>query len=61
MNQLKSGNMKLIEILRKAQDREKATTDIFDADVDIKIVNGKKYIEFDYDGSQRIVELGDVE
>lgn len=53
--------MKLIEILRKAQNREKATTDIFDAEVDIKIIDGKKYIEFDYDGLQRIVELGDVE
>ena len=56
-----SGNMKLIEILRKAQNKEKATTDIFDAEVDIKIIDGKKYIEFNYDGSQRIVELGDVE
>ena len=49
--------MKLIEILRKAQYKERATADIFDAEVDVKIIEGKKYIEFDLDGSKRIVQL----
>lgn len=49
--------MKLIEICRKAQNREKCNTDIFDAEIDIMIKNDKKYIEFDFDGVKRIVEL----
>ena len=50
--------MKLVDIMKVAQNKHMCSSiDILDAEIDIRINEDRKYIEFDLDGLKEVVEL----
>lgn len=50
--------MNLMQVIRIARDKHMCSgTDVLEMEIDIRINEGRKYIEFDFNGLKEVVEL----